>query len=52
MEWDRFFRTCQAMVEEGYDLKCKAPKFFSATRFANYAVKININFFSGRAIQS
>ena len=44
MEWDRFFRTCQAMVEEGYDLKCKVPKFFSATRFANYAVKIYTRF--------
>ena len=26
------------MVEEGYDLKCKVPKIFSQTRFANYAV--------------
>ena len=44
MEWDRFFRTCQGTVEEGYDLKCKVPKFFSATKFANYAVKIYTRF--------
>ena len=44
MEWDRFFRTCEAMVEEGYDVKCKVPKFFSATRYANYAVKIYTRF--------
>jgi hypothetical protein len=40
MEWERFFRTCLAMNEEGYKIRCKVPKFFSETRFANYAVKI------------
>ena len=25
---------------EGYDLACKVPKFFSATRFANYVVEV------------
>ena len=44
IEWDRFYKTCQALVEEGYDIKCKVPKFFSATRFANYAVKIYTRF--------
>ena len=32
------------MIEEGYDLKCKVPKFFSATRFANYAKEVYIRF--------
>jgi hypothetical protein len=32
------------MVEEGYDLKCKVPKFFSVTRFANYAKEVYIRF--------
>ena len=27
IEWDRFYKTCQALVEEGYDIKCKVPKF-------------------------
>ena len=40
MEWERFFRTCEAMREEGYNFKCRVPKFFSETRFANYAVQI------------
>ena len=31
-------------MDEGYDLKCKVPKFFSQTRFANYAVKIYVRF--------
>ena len=32
------------MVDEGYDLKCKVPKFFSVTRFANYSVTIYTRF--------
>jgi hypothetical protein len=44
MEWERFFRTWKAMVEDGYDIKCKVPKFFSETRFANYAVQIYTRF--------
>ena len=44
VEWDRFYKTCQALVEEGYDIKSKVTKFFSATRFANYAVKIYTRF--------
>ena len=28
------------MVEEGYDLKCKVPRFFSETRFANFSAKV------------
>ncbi len=40
MEWEEFFKTWKAMVEEGYDIKCKVPKSFSKTRFANYAVQI------------
>ena len=43
-EWDRFFKTCQALVEEGYDLSLKVPKFFSETRFANYASKVYSQF--------
>ena len=43
-EFDRFFRTSKAMIEEGYDLKCNVPQFFSETRFANYCVKIYLKF--------
>ena len=27
-------------MEEGYDLKCKVPRFFSETRFANFSAKV------------
>ena len=40
MEWDRYFRTFKAMIEEGYEFRCKVPKFFSETRFGNYAAQI------------
>ena len=32
------------MVEDGYEFKCKTPKFFSETRFANYAVRVYTTF--------
>ena len=44
MEWARFCKTVKAMIEEGYDLKCKVPRFFSETRFANYASKVYTRF--------
>ena len=40
MEWERFFKTCEAMKNEGYDFKVKVPLFFSETRFANHACKV------------
>ena len=40
MMHERFFQTLKAMVEDGFDFKYKTPKFFSETRFANYAIKI------------
>lgn len=44
MEWERFCQTWRAMEEEGYDFKVKVPRFFSETRFANYASKIYVRF--------
>ena len=41
---DRFFKTLKALIEEGYDLKSKVPKFFSVTRFAIYVVNVDKRF--------
>ena len=40
MEHERYLKTYKALVEQGYDFTCKTPKFFSETRFANYAIRI------------
>ena len=36
MEFDHFCKVVEEMIEKGYDLEMRLPKFFSTTRFANW----------------